>query len=144
MANEQNLKPQNQRTKSEQRKIAQMGGIASGEKRRHQRDLREAVKAVQGVILPVKGGGEGKTVVDAVALAVAHKAAQGDLKAAALLWEWLYGKQTKVDVTSSDGSMSPQRLDLSGCSLDVLKEMTREAWRRANGQADGKPEPAAD
>ena len=122
MANEQNLKPQNQRTKSEQRKIAQMGGIASGEKRRHQRDLREAVKAVQGVILPVKGGGEGKTVVDAVALAVAHKAAQGDLKAAALLWEWLYGKQTKVDVTSSDGSMSP-RIDFGKRTLDEVMEM---------------------
>lgn len=30
MANEQNLKPQNTRTKSERRKIAQKGGIASG------------------------------------------------------------------------------------------------------------------
>jgi ABC-type glycerol-3-phosphate transport system substrate-binding protein len=123
MANEQNLKPQNQRTKSEQRKIAQMGGIASGEKRRHQRDLREAVKAVQGVILPVKGGGEGKTVVDAVALAVAHKAAQGDLKAAALLWEWLYGKQTKVDVTSSDGSMSPNQINLGDRTTEELMQM---------------------
>lgn len=137
MANEQNLKPQNQRTKSEQRKIAQMGGIASGEKRRHQRDLREAVKAVQGVILPVKGGGEGKTVVDAVALAVAHKAAQGDLKAAALLWEWLYGKQTKVDVTSSDGSMSPAKIDLSGLSREDLKAVTREALMRKVQAQDG-------
>ena len=137
MANEQNLKPQNQRTKSEQRKIAQMGGIASGEKRRHQRDLREAVKAVQGVILPVKGGGEGKTVVDAVALAVAHKAAQGDLKAAALLWEWLYGKQTKVDVTSSDGSMSPAKIDLSGLSREDLKAVTREAFLRKVQAQDG-------
>ena len=144
MANEQNLKPQNQRTKSEQRKIAQMGGIASGEKRRHQRDLREAVKALQSVVVPVKGGGDGLTYAEAIARAVGVKAAQGDLKAAAMYWEWMYGKQTKVDVTSSDGSMSPQRLDLSGCSLDVLKEMTREAWRRANGQADGKPESAAD
>ena len=135
MANEQNLKPQNQRTKSEQRKIAQMGGIASGEKRRHQRDLREAVKAVQGVILPVKGGGEGKTVVDAVALAVAHKAAQGDLKAAALLWEWLYGKQTKVDVTSSDGSMSP-RIDFGKRTLDEVMEMVdRMPEDGSDGQA---------
>lgn len=136
MANEQNLKPQNQRTKSEQRKIAQMGGIASGEKRRHQRDLREAVKAVQGVILPVKGGGEGKTVVDAVALAVAHKAAQGDLKAAALLWEWLYGKQTKVDVTSSDGSMSPgNQINLGDRTTEELMQMFKAL---GSGSGDGQ------
>ena len=139
MANEQNLKPQNQRTKSEQRKIAQMGGIASGEKRRHQRDLREAVRAVQGVILPVKGGGEGKTVVDAVALAVAHKAAQGDLKAAALLWEWLYGKQTKVDVTSSDGSMSPgSQINLGDRTTEELLQMFK-ALGSGSGDEQGAP-----
>ena len=137
MANEQNLKSFGERTASERREIAKKAGIASGEKRRHQRDLREAVKAVQGVILPVKGGGEGKTVVDAVALAVAHKAAQGDLKAAALLWEWLYGRQTKVDVTSSDGSMSPAKIDLSGLSREDLKAVTREALMRKVQAQDG-------
>ena len=120
--NPQNFVPNSERTPIERRNNAQKAGIASGEKRRHQRDLREAVKAVQGVILPVKGGGEGKTVVDAVALAVAHKAAQGDLKAAALLWEWLYGKTQKVDVTSSDGSMSP-RIDFGKRTLDEVMEM---------------------
>ena len=144
MANEQNLIPGNKRSQSEARENGRKGGIASGEKRRHQRDLRKAVKALQSVVVPVKGGGDGLTYAEAIARAVGVKAAQGDLKAAALYWEWLYGTQAKVDVTSSDGSMSPQRLDLSGCSLDVLKEMTREAWRRANGQADGKPESAAD
>ena len=135
--NPQNLIPNSRRSPEEVRKNGQKGGIASGEKRRHQRDLREAVKAVQGVILPVKGGGEGKTVVDAVALAVAHKAAQGDLKAAALLWEWLYGKQTKVDVTSSDGSMSPAKIDLSGLSREDLKAVTREALMRKVQAQDG-------
>lgn len=144
MANEQNLIPGNKRSQREARENGRKGGIASGKKRRHQRDLREAVKALQSVVVPVKGGGDGLTYAEAIARAVGVKAAQGDLKAAALYWEWMYGKQAKVDVTSSDGSMSPQRLDLSGCSLDVLKEMTREAWRRANGQADGKPESAAD
>lgn len=133
MANEQNLKSFGERTASERREIAKKAGIASGEKRRHQRDLREAVKAVQGVILPVKGGGEGKTVVDAVALAVAHKAAQGDLKAAALLWEWLYGKQTKVDVTSSDGSMSPNQINLGDRTTEELMQMFK-----ALGSGDGQ------
>lgn len=123
MANEQNLKPQNQRTKSEQRKIAQMGGIASGEKRRHQRDLREAVKALQSVVVPVKGGGDGLTYAEAIARAVGVKAAQGDLKAAAMYWEWMYGKQTKVDVTSSDGSMSPNQINLGDRTTEELMQM---------------------
>ena len=124
MANEQNLKPQNQRTKSEQRKIAQMGGIASGEKRRHQRDLREAVKALQSVVVPVKGGGDGLTYAEAIARAVGVKAAQGDIKAAALYWEWMYGKQTKVDVTSSDGSMSPgSQINLGDRTTEELMQM---------------------
>jgi len=123
MANEQNLKPQNQRTKSEQRKIAQMGGIASGEKRRHQRDLREAVKALQSVVVPVKGGGDGLTYAEAIARAVGVKAAQGDIKAAALYWEWMYGKQTKVDVTSSDGSMSPNQINLGDRTTEELMQM---------------------
>lgn len=136
MANEQNLKSFGERTASERREIAKKAGIASGEKRRHQRDLREAVKAVQGVVLPVKGGGEGKTVVDAVALAVAHKAAQGDLKAAALLWEWLYGKQTKVDVTSSDGSMSPgNQINLGDRTTEELMQMFKAL---GSGSGDGQ------
>ena len=135
MANEQNLIPGNKRSQSEARENGRKGGIASGEKRRHQRDLREAVKAVPGVILPVKGGGEGKTVVDAVALAVAHKAAQGDLKAAALLWEWLYGKQTKVDVTSSDGSMSPNQINLGDRTTEELMQMFKAL---GSGSGDGQ------
>ena len=128
--NPQNLIPLNQRTKDEQRKIAKKAGIASGEKRRHQRDLREAVKALQSVVVPVKGGGDGLTYAEAIARAVGVKAAQGDLKAAAMYWEWMYGKQTKVDVTSSDGSMSPQKIDLSGLSREDLKAVTKEAFKR--------------
>ena len=41
MANENNLKPLNKRTKSEQREIAKKGGIKSGESRRKRKTLRE-------------------------------------------------------------------------------------------------------
>jgi len=44
MANEENLIPQNKRTKSEQRKIAQKGGVASGEARRKKADLRRVLE----------------------------------------------------------------------------------------------------
>lgn len=138
MANEQNLKPQNQRTKSEQRKIAQMGGIASGEKRRHQRDLRKAVKALQSVVVPVKGGGDGLTYAEAIARAVGVKAAQGDLKAAAMYWEWMYGKQAKVDVTSSDGSMSPNQINLGDRTTEELMQMFK-ALGSGSGDEQGAP-----
>ena len=137
MANEQNLKSFGERTASERREIAKKAGIASGKKRRHQRDLRKAVEALQSVVVPVKGGGDGLTYAEAIARAVGVKAAQGDLKAAALYWEWMYGKQAKVDVTSSDGSMSPAKIDLSGLSREDLKAVTREALLRKVQAQDG-------
>ena len=123
MANEQNLIPGNKRSQSEARENGRKGGIASGEKRRHQRDLRKAVKALQSVVVPVKGGGDGLTYAEAIARAVAVKAAQGDLKAAAMYWEWMYGKQAKVDVTSSDGSMSPNQINLGDRTTEELMQM---------------------
>ena len=123
MANEQNLIPGNKRSQSESRENGRKGGIASGEKRRHLRDLRKAVKALQSVVVPVKGGGDGLTYAEAIARAVGVKAAQGDLKAAALYWEWMYGKQAKVDVTSSDGSMSPNQINLGDRTTEELMQM---------------------
>lgn len=123
MANEQNLIPGNKRSQSEARENGRKGGIASGEKRRHQRDLRKAVKALQSVVVPVKGGGDGLTYAEAIARAVGVKAAQGDLKAAAMYWEWMYGKQAKVDVTSSDGSMSPNQINLGDRTTEELMQM---------------------
>ena len=42
MSNEKNLIPFNERTESEQREIAQKGGIASGAARRRKRSMRQA------------------------------------------------------------------------------------------------------
>lgn len=43
MANEQNLKPQNTRTKAEQREIARQGGIASGKARRENKLIKDRI-----------------------------------------------------------------------------------------------------
>ena len=138
MANEQNLIPGNKRSPSEARENGRKGGIASGEKRRHQRDLRKAVKALQSVVVPVKGGGDGLTYAEAIARAVGVKAAQGDLKAAALYWEWMYGKQAKVDVTSSDGSMSPNQINLGDRTTEELMQMFK-ALGSGSGDEQGAP-----
>lgn len=49
MANEQNLVPQNKRTKTEQRAIAQMGGIASGKARRERKTLAQIGDMIGGL-----------------------------------------------------------------------------------------------
>lgn len=46
MANEKNLIPLNERTKSEQRAIASAGGKASGEARRRRKTLKEELLAI--------------------------------------------------------------------------------------------------
>lgn len=43
MANDKNLIPQNKRTKEEQREVARLGGIASGEARRRKKLLKECM-----------------------------------------------------------------------------------------------------
>lgn len=49
MANEQNLIPQDQRTKSEQREIARKGGIASGKARRQRKTLAQIGDMIGGL-----------------------------------------------------------------------------------------------
>ena len=125
----QNLIPVTERDPERAREIRAMGGKARGEKIRRSKNLREAFLAVQE--LEIKGtDGTTKTASDAVAIAVMNKALKGDMKAIEFLWEALYGKQTKVDVTSSDGSMSPAKVDLSGLSREDLKAVAREALAR--------------
>ena len=46
MANEQNLKPANKRTKSEHREIARKGGVASGIARRKKANLKKAFETI--------------------------------------------------------------------------------------------------
>ena len=40
-----------------------------------------------------------------------------------MYWEWMYGKQAKVDVTSSDGSMSPNQINLGDRTTEELMQM---------------------
>lgn len=119
MANEQNLKPFNKMDPEKARELRVKGAYASQQARLRNKTLREAFKALQEVEIPMKDGGT-TTASDAIALALMKKAVNGDLKAIEFLWEALYGKQTKVDVTSSDGSMSPQKVDLGNRSIDEL------------------------
>jgi hypothetical protein len=125
----QNLISITERDPERAREIRQMGARASNSQRHRNKTLRDAFRAMQEVEIPTKSG-DTTTASDAIALAVMQKAVKGDMKAVEFLWEALYGKQTKVDVTSSDGSMTPAKVDLSGLSREDLKAVAREALAR--------------
>ena len=71
MANEQNLKPNSERTPSELREMARNGGLASGEARRKRKTLKEELLLMLS---------EGETQ-QSVTLALIEKAMGGDTKA---------------------------------------------------------------
>lgn len=98
MANEQNLKPNSERTPSEVRENARKGGIKSGETRRRKKEMRERLEIL--LSMPLKDGkgadvekiksfgaikGKNITVEDAILIAVAQKALKGDISASTFL-----------------------------------------------------------
>ena len=82
-----NLIPQSERTKDEQRKIATMGGIASGESRRKRKTLREELLAL------LEQGDTQKNMT----LSVLMKALDGDLKAYEIIRDTI-GEKPKEQV----------------------------------------------
>lgn len=91
MGNEKNLIPFNQRTENEQRKIASLGGKASGEARRAKKTLRECMELI--LSKPVTDSRRLKTLVSLdidcddmdnkmlIAAALFKRAASGDVMA---------------------------------------------------------------
>lgn len=83
-----NLIPQSERTKEEQREIARMGGIASGEARRKKKTLREAAEAIFSANLTDEEiekyrakGYEVETLLDAVIVGQVQSARKGNSQA---------------------------------------------------------------
>lgn len=90
-----NLIPQSERTKEEQRAIARMGGIASGKARREKRMMRETLDIL--LSMPLKNGkfadvdsirsfaalkGKNISVQEAILISQVQKAMKGDTRAA--------------------------------------------------------------
>ena len=97
MANEENLKPQSERTKSEQREIATKGGIASGKSRRRKKAMKERLQEalecsvvnpkVKKMMRSVGMGEEDSNNWDAVVASIVAGALRGDPRYARLLME---------------------------------------------------------
>lgn len=90
MANENNLLPLNKRTKSEQREIAKMGGIKSGEVRRNKKTLREELE----IALTIKDEITGEDNRMTITKALIRKAARGDVKAYEVIRDTIGEKPT--------------------------------------------------
>lgn len=94
MPNEKNLIPMNQRTEKEQRKIAKMGGQASGAARRRKRDMKNAARMilslpadeqVSSLLSQLGIPEEDQTMQVAILAAMAMKARSGDVRASEFL-----------------------------------------------------------
>lgn len=103
---QKDLIPVTRRTKEEAKEISRRGGVASGEARRRKRDIKEYLDILLEKELQTK---DGKVMQgsERIATALFTKAANGDLKAIHEILDLKYPKEQKLDVTSSDGSMSP-------------------------------------
>lgn len=106
MANEQNLRPQNTRTKSEQRAIARKGGKASAAKRAARKTFREGLLLLLAEELKDKGGQPtGKTTQDAVIAGLVKRAISGDVRAAEFIRDTI-GEKPVQDVAIMAGDFS--------------------------------------
>lgn len=126
-----NLIPQSERTKAEQREIARKGGIASGEKRREKKAMKETLETL--LQMPLKSGkatdldeikniaalkGKNITVQEAIMLAQIQKAMKGDTKAAEYVRD-TSGNKLKEGVELSGGINNP----FAGLSTDELRKL---------------------
>ena len=110
MANEKNLIPLNERTKSQQREIASKGGKASVEAKRKRKTLKEELLLML----------EDEEVQKSVAVALIQEAQSGNVKAFGMLRDTIgEAPVEKVQTTQTV-------VDLSGFSTDEIKVMLDE------------------
>lgn len=111
MSNEKNLIPFNKRTESEQREIAQQGGIASGKARRRKRSMKEPAdyylslpetdRRRVNALLRDEVDPEDVDNQMSVVMGMAEAAKRGDARAANVLLKML-GEDNPPDDTAAD------------------------------------------
>lgn len=126
MANERNLIPFDERTESEQREIAQKGGIASGAARRRKKSLREAADLYLSLPLRdkrklnamLRDGVDPEDADNQMAIIVglSKQAMAGDSKAAKVLFDLL-----------DDGSGAGEKVDDG--FLEALRGEASDLWQ---------------
>lgn len=119
VSNEKNLIPFNERTESEQREIAQKGGIASGAARRRKRSMRQAAdyylslpetdRRRVNAMLRDQIDPEDVDNQMSVVMGIAAAAKQGDARAANVLLKML-GEETVQEDPAADALESARKL----------------------------------
>lgn len=103
--NPENLVSLADRTTEEQREIARMGGIRSGEVRRERKAMKEYLEAA--LVTDTDYRGESMSNAEAVTAALIRKARQGDVRAYTTIRDTLGEKPAEHIV--SEPSISPER-----------------------------------
>lgn len=119
MANEKNLIPFDERTESEQREIAQKGGIASGAARRRKRSMKEAAdyylslpetdRRRVNALLRDQVDPEDVDNQMSVVMGIADAAKRGDARAAGVLLKML-GEETAQEDPAANALAKAQEL----------------------------------
>lgn len=119
VSNEKNLIPFNKRTESEQREIAQQGGIASGKARRRKRSMKEAAdyylslpetdRRRVNALLRDEVDPEDVDNQMSVVMGMAEAAKRGDARAANVLLKML-GEDNPPDDTAADALEAARKL----------------------------------
>ena len=136
MANEENLIPFNERTESEQRQIAQKGGIASGAARRRKRSMKEAAdyylslpetdRRRVNALLRDEVDNEDIDNQMSVVMGITEAAKRGDARAAGVLLKML-GEETVQEDPAADALEAARKL-LGGVSSQLLPPLERQDW----------------
>lgn len=110
MANEQNLKPLNKRTKSEQREIAKKAGLASGRARARKKYIKENLEELMTMDLKdIKlknkmldlGIEDDFSIQNAISCSVVQQALNGNLKAFNIIVDMLRTKLENSEMIKS-------------------------------------------
>lgn len=107
MANTKNLKPFNTITVSEQRVIAQKGGIASGIARREKKKIREVLE----LLLTMTDHTADMNNQEAICLALVNQAKSGDVQAFKLIRDTI-GEKPKDEIENHHILTDSQSIDI--------------------------------
>lgn len=112
MANEQNLRPLNERTKSEQRAIQSKGGKASGEARRERKRMQELARMILDEEIEDSNGRTLTRGEAALRMQARRAVFDGDLKALAFLRDTAgEAPVSQVEVATADQARFTELLD---------------------------------
>lgn len=125
--NEQNLKPNSERTPSGRKQLASKAGKASGKARREKRTMKQLLEIALSLMVTNKKG-ETASRKEVIAIQLVNRAASGDLKAIDLLTkligEQIVRQETQVTVKKDKfDDMSAQELtEVAKNIMDSMKE----------------------